>query len=242
MRSVFSSPRRRRRLTWTGVLLVVAGGITFSMVHWSNTSHYRELKPHAGTPMVYTPPTRVSFAVAKHEGALKVAAAFVNTAVKREHVDRSFDLATPALRTGYTRRSWAHGDIPVQPYPVDVAKYQLKGSFSDEVWLQVGVFPDKQHKDLVPTSFDLVLKPVGTGKARHWLVDSWAHTGYLSIPTAPEGAKDTRVVEYKSAASPWLVLLPVSAFGLGLLLLAAIAARGWWRHSRALKRYKSSYL
>jgi hypothetical protein len=242
VRSVLSSPRRRRRITWTGVLLALGGAVTYSMIHWSNTSHYHMLKPHAGTPQVVLPPTRVSFKSAKHEGVLQVAAAFVNTAVKRKDLDKAFDLASPSLKSGFTRKSWAHGDIPVQPYPVDVAKYDLKGSFSDEVWLQVAVFPDKAHRSFTPTTFDLVLKPFGQGKARHWLVDSWAHTGYLSIPSGPEGTKDTTVIEYKSAASPWLVLLPLSAFGLGLVLLAAVGARGWWRHSRAMKRYKSSYL
>jgi len=239
---MLSSPRRRRRFAWTGSLLLLAGGITFSLIHWSNTSHYRELMPRPGKPQVVQAPKRISFALAKREGVLKVASQFVDTAVKREHVDQSFDLATPALRTGFTRKTWAQGDIPVQPYPLSIAKYQLEGSFSDEVWLQVAVFPDKKHKSLVPTTFDLVLKPFGQGKARHWLVDSWAHTGYLNIPTAPEGAKDTTVVEYKSGVSQWWVLLPVSAFGLGLVLLASIAVRGWWRGSRAMKRYKSSYL
>ena len=40
---------------------------------------------------------------------------------------------TPALRVGYTRRAWATQDIPVVPYPLDFAKYQLKGSFTDSV-------------------------------------------------------------------------------------------------------------
>jgi hypothetical protein len=242
MRGFLSSPRRRRRTLWTGALLIIAGGITFSLIHWSNTSHYRELQPRPGTPQVVRPPERVSFREARHEGVLKIAAQFVNTAVKRTHIEKSFDLATPALRTGYTRASWAKGDIPVQPYPVETVKYDVKASFADEVWLQVAVFPDKKHKSIVPTTFDLVLKPFGQGKARHWLVDSWAHTGYLSVPAAPEGAKTPAVVEYKSPVSGWWVFLPVSAFGLGLVLLASVAVRGWWRNARAVKRYKSTYL
>src|SRR5579859_5073681 len=101
MRGFLSSPRRRRRTLWTGALLAVAGGITFSLIHWSNTSHYRELKPRPGTPQVVRSPQRVAFTEARHEGVLKIAAQFVNTAVKRTDVEKSFDLATPALRAGY---------------------------------------------------------------------------------------------------------------------------------------------
>ncbi len=224
--------------------LVVVGGITFSMIHWSNTSHYRELKPRPGTPQVVVPPAHVAFAPRKRAGVLAIAAKFVNTAVKRDHVERSFDLVTPALRQGYTRHAWATQDIPVQPYPLDAAKYKVKGSFSDSVWLQVAAFPDRAHRAVPAAVFDLVLKPVGSGKTQHWLVDSWAPAGYQGIPSGPLGGSRSAgpAVEYKSAISPLWVFLPVSAFGLGLVLLASIGVRGWWRHARATKRYKSTYL
>jgi hypothetical protein len=248
VRGFFSSPRRRRRTFIAGVALVLVSGITFSMIHWSNTSHYRMLPVrYDEQAQVYTPPTRREYRKAKQEGALAVAAKFVNTAVKREHVARSFELTTPALHTGYTRKAWATEDIPVVPYPVDFAKYEVKGSFTDSVWYQVAVFPDKAHASVPAAVYDLVLKPSGTGASRHWLVDSWAPAGYQGIPSAPLGQSANRrasgeVVEYKGAISGRWLLLPVSGFAVGLLLLAGLAARGWWRNSRAVKRYKSSYL
>ena len=248
MRGFLSSPRRRRRTLIAGIVLLLVSGIAFSMIHWSNTSHFRMAKVRYNEePQVYVPPTNADFRNAKHEGVMKVAAAFVNTAVRRKHVERSFDLATPALRTGYTRTSWAKNDIPVQPYPLDFAKYQVKGSFTDSVWLQVAVFPDHAHNKVPAAVFDLVLKPSGTGTARHWLVDSWAPAGYEGIPSAPLGQQNNpraagQVVEYKGALSGGWLFVPVSAFGLGVLLLAVIGVRGWWRNSRAVKRYKSSYL
>ena len=218
------------------------------MIHWSNTSHYRMLPVrYDEQAQVYTPPTKREYRKAKQEGALVVAAKFVNTAVKREHVASSFELTTPALHTGYTRKAWATEDIPVVPYPVDFAKYEVKGSFTDSVWYQVAVFPDKAHASVPAAVYDLVLKPSGTGASRHWLVDSWAPAGYQGIPSAPLGQSASRrasgeVVEYKGAISGRWLLLPVSGFAVGLLLLAGLAARGWWRNSRAVKRYKSSYL
>jgi hypothetical protein len=227
---------------------VVVSGITFSMIHWSNTSDYRMLPVRNNEKaQVYTPPTKREYRMAKQEGALVVAAKFVNTAVKRRHVASSFELTTPALHTGYTRKAWATQDIPVVPYPVDFAKYQVKGSFTDSVWYQVAVFPDKAHASVPAAVYDLVLKPSGTGTARHWLVDSWAPAGYTGMPSGPLGGSGNRrasgeVVEYKGSLSGFWLLLPVSGFALGLLLLAGLGVRGWWRNSRAVKRYKSSLL
>ena len=192
MRGFLSSPRRRRRTLIFGSLLLLVGVVTASMIHWSNTSHYRMLPTRNGKAQVSLPPKPGNYVQARREGVLQVAAAFVNTAVRRKHVERSFDLATPALRNGYTRKTWATQDIPVTPYPLDFAKYQLKGSFSDSVWYQVAVFPDHAHSAVPAAVFDLVLRPKGTGSTRHWLVDSWAPAGYTGIPDGPLGQQNNR--------------------------------------------------
>jgi hypothetical protein len=229
-------------LTATVLTLGVAA-VVFSMVHWSNTSHVHYPKTRPGKPTIVAAPVPADFSVAKHEGVLRVAAEFVNTAVRRQHVDLSYDLATPALRSGYTRKTWATQDIPVQPYPLQSARYKLKGSFSDSVWLQVAVYPDRKHKSVQATVFDLTLKPFTSGKTRHWLVDSWAPAGYSGVPSPPASAsRPVAQVEYKSALSQKWLFLPLSAFALGLVMLAAIGVRGWWRGHRAVKRYRSHSL
>jgi hypothetical protein len=251
VRGVLSSPRRRRRLAWAGGAALVIAGITFSMIHWSNTSHYKEPPIRYNEPAdVVVNPTRADFKTAKNQGVLEVAAAFVDTAVKRQHVERSFDLASPALRAGYSRHAWATQDIPVQPYPLELAKYKVKGSFTDSVWLQVAVFPDKAHKAVPAAVFDIVLKPYGQGTRRHWLVDSWAPAGYQGVPSGPlGGVRDANgnpvaaTVGYESQLqSRWWLLVPMSGFLGAMLLLTVLAVRGWWRNARAVKRYKSTYL
>ena len=251
MRGLLSSPRRRRRLLWSGLLGALTAGITFSLVHWSNTSHFHEAKiRYDEKPQLVRNPVRVDFRRARHEGVLEVAAAFVQSAVRRQHVERSFDLASPTLKSGYTRRTWATQDIPVQPYPLDSAKYKLKGSYSDSVWMQVALFPDKAHKETVPAAvFDIVLKPVGSGTHRHWLVDSWAPAGYTGVPSGPlGGVRDAKgrpvpvAVSYEAPLkSRWWLLVPISGFLGALLAVAFFAARGWWRGSRALRRYRATY-
>jgi hypothetical protein len=249
---LLSSPRRRRRLAWGGSVALIVGSITFSMIHWSNTASYHEAPIRMNEPAdVVANPVPTSFSQAKKEGALTVAAKFVDTAVRREHVERSFDLATPALKTGYTRHTWATQDIPVQPYPLDFAKYRLKGSYTDSVWLQVALFPDKAHAKTVPAAvFDIVLKPFGRGESRRWLVDSWAPAGYQGVPSGPlGGTRDAKgnplppaEITYEAKLqSRWWLLVPLSGFLAAVLLMTAVIGRGWWQNSRALKRYRSFY-
>jgi hypothetical protein len=247
VRSFLSSPRRRRRtLTITTVALLV-GGVTFSMVHWSNTSHVHYAETRPGKPTVVKNPVHADFRVARKEGVMEVAAEFVNTAVRRHNVEASYDLATPTLKQGYTRHSWATQDIPVQPYPLESARYKLMASFTDQVWLEVAVYPDRKHKSVPAAVFDLTLKPFPAGHAHRWLVDSWAPSGYTGMPTGILGSDRkplaaSNQVEYKSKLPRVWLLVPISGFLLAVMLLVGFGVRGWWRGNRALKNYRSHSL
>jgi hypothetical protein len=70
------------------------------------------------------------------------------------------------------------------------------------------------------------LKPFTDGKVRRWLVDSWAPAGYQGLPSPPISARGPAAnVEYKGSLSQRWLLVPVSAFALALVLLAALGAR-----------------
>ena len=169
-------------------MTLVVAGVIFSMMHWSNTSNVHLPKTRPGKPTIVAAPVPADYRVAKREGVLRVAAEFVNTAVRE---------STSRCRTTLPRRRCAaasHGgrgrrsDIPVQPYPLESARYKLKGSFTDSVWIQVALYPDRKHKSVPAAVFDLTLKPFRDGGARHWLVDSWAPAGYTGIPSGPLGS------------------------------------------------------
>jgi hypothetical protein len=171
-----ASPRFRRRLVKGGSLLAVVGvGALISVFYW-NTANPVET-PLSNTPAdVYVPNLPVTFAAAERRQVIKIAARFVDTAVRRDHTERAYELAGPSLRNGTTRRHWLDGDIPVVPYPVDDARWKFDYSYSDEIGLQVLVFP-VAASELRPMVFNMSLKAVGSGKARHWLVDSWTPRG-----------------------------------------------------------------
>ena len=171
-----ASPRFRRRLVKGGLLLAVVGvGALVSIFFW-NTANPVET-PLTNTPAdVYVPNLPVTFAASERRQVIRIAARFVDTAVKRDHSERAYALVGPNLRNGTTRQHWLDGDIPVIPYPVDDARWKFDYSYSDEIGLQVLVFP-VAASELRPMVFNMSLKAVGAGKARHWLVDSWTPRG-----------------------------------------------------------------
>ncbi len=80
-------------------------------------------------------------AAAERREVIATAARFVETAVKRDHAERAYELAGPNLRNGTTLAHWRDGDIPVVPYPVDAARWKFDYSYADEIGLQVARLP-----------------------------------------------------------------------------------------------------
>lgn len=224
-----------------GTAAVGLAALVFVMAHWSNTAKLEpEVFSNEPSQDMTAVPTRVPFAKAKREGVLRTAAKFLRTAVVREHVADSWELTDPALKQGYTRATWATQDIPVQPYPVDSAKWKVDYSWPNVVGLKAAVFPKKGH-DVPAAVFDMELHAYGKGKNRRWLVDSWTPTSYTGIPAGPLGANANRGVVYegkKPIATRWL-FAPFILFGLAMLVPLGLGIRGWLRGRRAVRRYEA---
>ena len=252
-RRYFASPRFRRRLVKGGLLLaVVGGGALVSILFW-NTATPVETPLSNKPAQIFVPNLPVTFAASERRQVIQIAARFVDTAVKRDHSERAYELVGPNLRNGTTRRHWLAGDIPVVPYPVDDARWKFDYSYSDEIGLQVLVFP-VAASELRPMVFNMSLKAVGSGKARHWLVDSWTPRGgggggsssvrksqgspfdlggTIAGPTERAGA---------SLGSGWL-LFPIVLLIVGALLVPLTVVgleRG--RSRRAQRAYEASSL
>jgi hypothetical protein len=242
MSGLLSSPRRRRRLIWGGAGALVVVGVAFSMVHWSNTAH-EPPETFASGPYVppEPPPKPAPFAQARKEGVLRTAAQFVATAVARKNVERSWKLTAPSLRSGYTKRTWSTADIPVQPYPVDAARWGVDYSWEDTVGLKVALFP-LPKADVPAAVFDMQLRAFGAGKHRRWLVDSWTPSSYVGIPSGPLGSSRAAAIprfEKGRVGTMW-VFAPVGVFLLLGLLLTFHFGRDWWIGKRAARRYRAT--
>jgi hypothetical protein len=162
----------------------------------------------------------------------------VNSAVKRHDVAASFDIVTPTLRAGMTRKEWSQGSIPIYPYPARgtrfhgwTVKYVTPGEIAVELMLQ----PRKGAK-VGPILFDVYLDPV-RGK---WLVDS-----FMPVATfAPLNAARPKVTALNDfmprqsaggTTSPARVssiyaYVPFAVVGAILLALAAVLVFGSLRY------------
>ena len=236
-----SSPRFRRRALKLALLAAVAAATaTISIVFW-NTGRTYESQVRPNEPAVVpTVAHSVALTEAERKQALDTAARFVRTAVRREHTEDSFDLVSEQLRSGFTRRQWAQGNIPVQPYPVDAARWKMDYSYEDEIGLSVYVVP-RRGEELSPMVFLLSLKRARTGQ---WVVDSWVPRPGSTGSSPPTGQSWSSAAAPAAATSAdtgrisglWLgvpIALLFSGFAFGLFHIA--------RERRAVAKAERAY-
>ena len=241
-----SSPRFRRRALKIGLLLAVGVAAALVSIFFWNTATVVETPLH-GKADLYVPPIPIKMAPAERRAVIATAARFVETAVRREHAERAYELVGPNLRGTTTRDEWRTGDIPVVPYPVDDARWKFDYSYANEIGLQVAVFP-RPGAAVRPAVFNLSLRSVGAGAKRRWLVDSWSPRGGggSARPSRSDGSPFRVDLAQRSSASTslgavWL-LVPAALVALALLVPAALFVIERVRSHRAQKAYDASRL
>lgn len=240
-----ASPRFRRRALKGGLLLAVVGaGTLVSILYW-NTATIVEAPLH-GRADLYVPPIPVKLAAAERREVIATAARFVETAVKRDHAEQAYKLVGPNLRNGTTLAHWREGHIPVVPYPVDAARWKFDYSYTDEIGLQVAVFP-AAGEEVRPMVFNMSLRAVGAGAKRRWLVDSWSPRGGGGSSPRPSrtGGSPFRIdLQPTASASPrlgaaWL-LVPAGLIALALVIPATLVVVDRIRSRQAQRAYERS--
>ncbi len=230
---------------WFGALALAAGGGVGIGVHYANTGHPTDLfVPHVASPVERKASPFKPNAQAKSD-AIAVATSFVQTAVKREHVERSYDLVAPPLRQGYTRRGWASGTIPVVPYPVDSARWKYGYAYDNVIGFDVAVFP-KHGTKLTPMVFGMELTQYRSGSSTRWLVSSWQpHQNGLGPSGGAGGGMSMNLVggvpgpTHAKLGASWL-LFPLSVLALIVLVPVGLGIREWVRGRRAERRYRET--
>jgi len=240
-----SSPRFRRRALKFGILLAVVVAAALVSIFFWNTATIVETPLH-GRADIYVPPIPIEMAPAERRAVIATAALFVETAVRREHAERAYELVGPNLRGTTTRAEWRDGDIPVVPYPVDDARWKFDYSYANEIGLQVAVFPTP-GATVRPAVFNLSLRSVGRGVKRRWLVDSWSPRGGGgggARPTRSEGSPFRVDLKPPPSASIslgaiWL-LVPAGLIALAFLVPATLLVVDRIRTRRAQRAYEAS--
>jgi hypothetical protein len=241
---LLSSPRRRRRLRLSAVLLAFAGVLAFVGLRYSNTAD-REPEHFSKGPVqrVSAPLRAQKLSTIDLETVHRTAELFIDTAVLRTRIDDSWEITTPKLRQGLTRKQWDSGNIPVTPFPAEAVrqiKYTLDWSGADLVYLKVAILP-KDTANVAGQAFDIGLARAAHSGPDGWLVDYWVPTGLGSPSKAQRrAAAKTAVAPPASESLPQgLILIPV---GILILLIVGLPlglfGRNYARSRRALREYR----
>jgi len=235
-----SSPRFRRRVFWLAVLCLLAGAVAGAVMLLPSSEPKHEVFTKA-PPKVYKAPQLVKLGHHGREEVVSAASSFIQTAVRRRHVDASWVMTDPSLRVGFTRRRWATGNIPVVPYPAaGIRQLQIDWSYRDDVALDIVLAPVR-GSGLPPKSFMIELKRSG-GEAHHrWRVASWAPQGVseasmLAAASKTEGAIPNAI----GLSSKWLLLPLFILLGTVLLLPLYLSVRERTRLARAEREHRRS--
>jgi hypothetical protein len=196
--------------------------------------------PTAGTPL----PKQQDVRLTRHDRAqinhsLDV---FLQSAVERRDVARSYDWVTPQLRGGKSRADWVADRLPVIPYrsrEQTAHHWRLTYAKPGEAGMELLLHPARSEK-LGPIAFTIRVKQVG----RRWLVDTWYanalfakqgdRSNIVAVPDLGPAAVPDHGAADDRPSSAWIgiplmiVMLPI-AIG---LVLGAVALVRWARNRR----------
>jgi hypothetical protein len=186
-----TNPPRRRQgvppavVKWAPYVagLVVAAAVVFFLIHrWQAVNPPAPPASTAAVKPVHVKPPTLDVA------GRRVAGRFILTAVRRENLAEAWTLASPTLRAGITHAAWLKGNIPVVPYPAQIASAPLHIVSVEprSALLEVALFPVAGSKAR-PLDFFLALVKVGHGAKAHWAVDSWVPRAAPAVPLRSGG-------------------------------------------------------
>jgi hypothetical protein len=239
---------------WLGAFLLLVGGAVAVGVLYPNTADDEEPESAAVAPrpaQVYREPKTVRLTKADREVALRSALQFVNTAVARRRVERSYDLVTPELRQGMSRSEWGKGEIPVVPFPAAEVRVRVDYSYANELGLTMLLLPAATSR-AAPASFNMDLRAVGSAQKRRWLVSSWTPIANTTqLPVAQEAESGPGAAGFPNVGAVresqrgleaplgaiWIIV-PLSIFGLAVMVPVALGVRSWLQNRRALREYE----
>jgi hypothetical protein len=183
VQSTISSPRNQRILFWIG-LLVLAAGIVVLVMKLAGGSDPTPVSPDKGFQAQIPPKTNPlvnadGVKVTKYEQLdpeiETTIRRFVLGAVAGKNYADSWNVIAPAIKRGYTAKTWAtassHPIIPFPVYGYDNSKFTLTEATTKEIMVDIrmaATAASGQHT----TTFTVALVPTGKSGQR-WMVSYW---------------------------------------------------------------------
>jgi hypothetical protein len=247
LQPILTSHRWRRRLAWIGGALLLGAGIAIAAVALPRSSGRHYLAP-TGTQAPVTVAQQKSVPVTKsaRRGIDATLAAFVRTGVTRADPAAAWNLVTPAMRAGISRKDWNNGELPVSPLDArdDDLGWNLLSSYPGDVTVDVVIHPRKRTKEGA-IAYAVEFKRTRGGR---WLIDSMVPEHIFGaepaptkkpLPPLPPGFKPKAP---RGALGPIWFIVPGVLLGLAILVPIGFAIRTWLRHRAIEKRYRSGRL
>jgi hypothetical protein len=243
VKGVLASYRWRRRLMWLAVTAAAVAGAVTVALKWPNTAPKAPGPSNVRVRVDNTPPKPVRLNLHNRAASLAVASRFIDTAVARKHIEKSWSLVSPEFRAGFTREQWNTGDVPVVPFPVHEARWKLQYSDVDGVGYTIALLPTKASHQQAQV-FMIGLHLLGSGRKRHWVVDNWQPSPMDAIQSVAGGGGGNSgnvlgqatprlsPLSESRESSAWL-LLPVGLLSLIVLVPLAVVTLTWYRERRA---------
>ena len=230
---------------------VVLAPLVYLGVHYSSSA---DQGGATGPEVAALPEPKASpFTPAEQRAVRPVLKEFITSAVAREGVARSWDIAGPSLKQDATREQWDRGEIPVQPYPAGKKGLgtwsYVSYSYPNTVGLEVVVFPKPGSGQTAITADVELVKPHGK-----WLVDYWLPRPFRGGPgltnkqaraaerrVAKDLAQSRRIritdrdVDDRSSVSKVWWAVPIGLLSLIVIAPLTIGLVVWYRNRREMR-------
>jgi hypothetical protein len=234
-----ASPRFRRRLGLVLAALLLVGAVTGILMIGNTADPPLPLSDRPAIVEQKRPPARLS--AAERRSVLVISRLFVLAAVRRDHPERAWPLASAALRSGTSLADWKVGTLPIPPYPVRNARWNLAYSVVGEVGLDV--FVESTDPEIRPLVYRLTLVRGRRPSGPSWLVDGWSSTstapgGFVESPQLDKTADADAAPSVNSTPQPsrlW-VLAPFAILLAALLIPLAIVVTSRRAERRTRRR------
>ncbi len=202
--------------------------------------HYQLDPTGTEAPQSYAPlPKAVRVTPQQRRAVNETLVAFVRTGVTRSDPAAAWQLTTPEMRAGIKRTDWNQGDLPVLPFPANLASvddWTVISSYPGDLTVDLMLQP-RSHAKTGPIAFAIELKR----REGKWLVDSmvpeqaFGPSGAAAPKPLPKNFKGEGP---KGKLSPLYFVIPGILLGLVILVPLGFALLSFLRTRRIERAYK----